>query len=332
MPYLNITEIESALIGLNTAYPSICDLIMLPHVTAEGRTTYAIRLGTAPANSVDTYFLTGNVHGHEWGGSDILINLAADLCAAYTGGTGIGYGGKYYSSSEVNTLMEQINIIIFPCVNPDGRYHSQNNPVLCRKNRNPADSGGDPNSIGVDINRNQDFLWDFNTAFAPGAVNSYLASTNPAYSTYHGNSPGSEAESQNIKYIHDTYTRILWYVDIHSYSEFILYSWGNDELQVTDPTMSFQNPAYNNQRGLIGDDYDEYIPDSDLSSVLALSHAFTRTLGEVRGKYYVAKPSFSIYPTSGTNADYAYSRHFTNPAHSKTLSFTVELGTEFQPP
>jgi murein tripeptide amidase MpaA len=332
MPYLNVTEIESALIALNTAYPSICDLITLPHATAEGRTTYAIRLGTAPANSVDTYFLTGNVHGHEWGGSDILVNLAADLCAAYTGSTGVGYGGKYYSSSEVITIMEQINIIIFPCVNPDGRYYSQNNPGLCRKNRNPADSGGDPDKIGVDINRNQDFLWDFNTAFAPEAINYSLASTNPASGTYHGSSPCSEAESLNIKYIHDTYTRILWYVDIHSYSELILYSWGNDEVQVTDPTMNFENPAYNNQRGLIGDAYDEYIPDSDLSAVLALSHAFTRTLGEVRGKYYVAKPSFSIYPTSGTNADYAYSRHFTNPALSKTLSFTVELGTEFQPP
>jgi RimJ/RimL family protein N-acetyltransferase len=50
---------------------------------------------------------------------------------------------------------------------------------LWRKNRNPAASGG-PNKIGVDINRNQDFLWDFNTAFDPGAVNVFLASSNPA--------------------------------------------------------------------------------------------------------------------------------------------------------
>ena len=332
MPYMNITEIESALIGLAAAYPSICERFPLPNATAEGRTTHAIRLGTAPANSVDAYFLTGNVHGQEWGGSDILVNLATDLCTAYTSGTGVGYGGKYYSSSEVNTLMEQINIIIFPCVNPDGRYYSQNGGGLWRKNRNPANSGGDPSKIGVDINRNQDFLWDFNTAFTPGALNTYVASTDPGHSTYHGSSPCSEAESLNIKYIYDTYTRIRWYVDIHSYSEIILYPWGDDEVQVTDPTKSFQNPAYNHQRGLIGDDYDEYIPDSDLSTVLALSHTFTRTLGEVRGKYYVAKPSYSLYPTSGTNSDYAYSRHFTNPSLTKILGFTVELGTEFQPP
>ena len=92
------------------------------------------------------------------------------------------------------------------------------------------------------------------------------------------------------------------------------------------------NPAYDHQRGLIGDDYNEYIPDGDLLSMITLSQTFTRTLAEVRGKYYVAKPSFSLYPTSGTNSDYAYSRHITNPALSKTLGFVVEWGTEFQPP
>lgn len=336
MPYMNVTEVQSALIGLAAAYPSICELITLPHVTAEGRTSHAVRLGTAAANTVDAYYLTGNVHGEEWGSSDILVNLATDLCEAYSGGTGIGYGGKYFSAGEVKTLMEQINIIIFPCVNPDGRSYSQSGSSgysgLWRKNRNPADSGGDPGKIGVDINRNQDFLWDFNLAFAPAAINSYVASTDPSDSTYHGSSPGSEAETRNINFIHDTYTRIRWYVDVHSYSEDILYTWGDDELQVDDPTKGFQNPAFNHQRGLIGDDYDEYIPDGDLSSLLALSQVFTRCLAEVRGKYYVAKPAFSLYPTSGTNDDYAYSRHLSNPALSKTLGFTVEWGTEFQPP
>src|SRR4029078_716190 len=137
----------------------------------------------------------------------------------------------------------------------------------------------------------------------------------------------SEAETNNINHIHDTYTRIRWYVDVHSHAEDILYVWGNDEVQVTDPTESFQNPVFNHKRGLIGDDYNEYIPDADLSSVLALSQAFTRSLGEVRGKYYVAKPGFALYPTSGTNDDYAYSRHLRNPALSKALSFTVEWGT-----
>src|SRR4051794_3036910 len=188
MLYMNVIEVESALIALSAAHPSICELITLPNLTIEGRTSHAVRLGTQAANTVDAYYLTGGVHAREWGSCEILINLATDLCDAYAGGTGVGYGGKYFSASEVKALIEQINIIIFPCVNPDGRNYSQGSAAtaMWRKNRDPADSGGSASKIGVDINRNQDFLWDFRTAFAPGAVNIYLASDNPVDDTYHG--------------------------------------------------------------------------------------------------------------------------------------------------
>ena len=332
MPYMNVTEVESALIGLAAAHPSLCELITLPNTTVEGRTSHAVRLGTAPAGSVDAYYLTGGVHAREWGSCEILVNLATDLCDAYAGGTGVAYGGKYFSAAEVKALMERINVIVFPCVNPDGRNFSQTASGMWRKNRNTADSGGVASRIGIDINRNQDFLWDFNTAFDPAAVNDYVASTNPGSDTYHGSAPHSEAETRNVLYIHDSFGRIRWYVDVHSYSEDTLYGWGDDEMQLADPDKNFRNPAYNHRRGLIGDDYGEYTPDGDLASLIGLSGAFTRALAEVRGKYYVAKPSFSLYPTSGTNDDYAYSRHFVNSALSKALSFTVEWGTEFQPP
>jgi murein tripeptide amidase MpaA len=331
MPYMNVTEVESALIALAAAYPSICELITLPNLTPEGRTTHAVRLGTQAANTVDAYYLTGGVHAREWGSCEILVNLATDLCDAYAGATGVGYGGKYYAAIEIKALMEQINVIIFPCVNPDGRNYSQTSVPLWRKNRDTVDSGGDPSKIGIDINRNQDFLWDFNTDFAPAAINSYLASSDPTDDTYHGHSAQSEPETQNITYIHDTYTRIKWYVDVHSYSEDILYVWGDDESQISDPSMNFQNGTYNGQRGVLGDAYKEYIPDGDHGTLESLANAFTKSLMEVRGTFYVAKPGFSLYATSGTNDDYAYSRHFVDPSKSKALSFTVEWGTTFQP-
>src|SRR3974390_610142 len=144
MPYMNITEVESALLALAAAHPSICELITLPNLSIEGRTTHAVRLGMQPANTVDTYYLTGGVHAREWGSCEILVNLATDLCDAYAAGTGLGYGGKYFSAAEVKALIERINIIAYPCVNPDGRFFSQNSEPLWRKNRNPADSGGGP--------------------------------------------------------------------------------------------------------------------------------------------------------------------------------------------
>jgi murein tripeptide amidase MpaA len=334
MPYMNVVEVESALIALASTYPAFCQLITLPNLTIEGRTTHAVRLGSKPANIVDAYYLTGGVHAREWGSCEILINVATDLCEAYSGGTGIGYGGKYFSAAEVRALMEQINIIVFPCVNPDGRDYSQASAsqALWRKNRDTAGSGGDPTKVGVDINRNQDFLWDFNTAFAPAAINDYLASTDQTQDTYHGSSPQSEPETLNITYLHDTFHNIKWYVDVHSYSEDILYVWGDDEEQVNDPSQNFMNASYNEKRGLVGDNYSEYIPDDDLATVKSLATAFTTALAEVRGTYYVAKPGFSLYATSGTNDDYAYSRSFKDPSKSKELAFTVEWGTEFQPP
>jgi murein tripeptide amidase MpaA len=332
MPYMNVTEVESALIALASAHSSICELITLPNPTVEGRTSHAVRLGTQPSGSVDAYYLTGGVHAREWGSCEILVNLATDLCDAYAAGTGIGYGAKYYSAAEVKVLVEQLNIIIFPGVNPDGRAYSQTSVSLWRKNRSTIDSGGNASKVGVDINRNQDFLWDFSTAFAPGAINTYLASSDPSVETYHGHGPHSEPETQNINYIHDNYGRIRWYVDVHSYSEDILFVWGDDEMQVSDLNQNFLNATFNHQRGLPGPDYKEYIPDGDLATLTSLAQSFTRSLGEVRGKYYVPKPGFSLYATSGTNDDYAYSRHLVDPSRSKTLSFTVEWGTEFQPP
>jgi murein tripeptide amidase MpaA len=331
MMYLNVDEIESALIGLSNAHPTICQLVQLPNATVEGRVTHAVLLGTQPANAVDAYYLTGNVHAREWGSSDILVNMATDLCDAYATGTGIEYGRKYFSNAEVKALIEQINIIIYPCVNPDGRYYSQNTYALWRKNRNTADSGGVASKIGIDINRNQDFLWNLST-FAPGAQNpSFLGSNNPSDDVYHGHSPVSESETQNINYLHDTYKRIRWYVDVHSYSEDILFVWGDDEMQVNDTNKTFRNTAFDGQRGLVGDGYNEYIPDGDLSTLQALANAFTRSLAEVRGKAYVAKPGFSLYATSGTNDDYAYSRHYVDSSRAKSLAFTVEWGTTFQP-
>jgi Zinc carboxypeptidase len=332
MPYMNVTEVESGLIALAAAHPTICELITLPNLTIEGRTTHAVRLGTQAANTVDAYYLTGGVHAREWGSCEILVNMAVDLCDAYAGGTGVAYGGKTFSAAEVKALMEQMNIIIFPCVNPDGRNFSQTSVPLWRKNRNPASSGGQASKIGVDINRNQDFLWDFATAFAPAAINVYLASSDPAQDTFHGTAPHSEPETENINFIHDTFTRIKWYIDVHSFSEDILFVWGDDESQFSDSNMTFQNASFDGQRGVLGDSYKEFIPDGDLSALQGLAGAFTRSLGEVRGKLYVAKPGFSLYATSGTNDDYGYSRHFADPSKSKALSFTVEWGTEFQPP
>jgi hypothetical protein len=57
-----------------------------------------------------------------------------------------------------------------------------------------------------------------------------------------------------------------------------------------------------------------------------------KAIKTARGAAYDFEQSFSLYPTSGTSDDYAYSRHFVEGANGKILSFTVECGRSFQPP
>ena len=47
----------------------------------------------------------------------------------------------------------------------------------------------------------------------------------------------------------------------------------------------------------------------------------------VQGSVYTVGPSFSLYPTMGTNPEYAYSRHIADPACThKTYGWTIETG------
>src|SRR5215470_8218774 len=118
MSYLNITEVESALANLAATYPSICELVTLPNQSIEGRTCHAVRIGKFAATDRDAVLVTGGVHAREWGSSEICINIAADLCEAYASKTGITYGGKHFAQSEVRSIVEGMNLIIFPDANP----------------------------------------------------------------------------------------------------------------------------------------------------------------------------------------------------------------------
>lgn len=252
---------------------------------------------------------------------------------AYDQNTGLVYGGKNFTQNEIKSLVESVDFIIFPDVNPDGRFHSQTREAMWRRNRNPANSGEVNSCIGVDINRNFDFLWNFPDHFSPLAA--VHTSTDPCSmsQTYRGSAPASEHETKNVVWIFDNFPRIKWYVDIHCHGEKILISWGDDENQSNNPNMNFINPAFDNVRGLEGDSaYKEYIPSGDSTVSLALANTMHEGIKAVRGRNYAVQQAFALYPTSGTSDDYAYSRHMINPSKGKIYGFTIEWGTEFQPP
>jgi murein tripeptide amidase MpaA len=339
MSYLNVAEVDTAVQNLAAAYPALTQLIALPFATVEGRASHALRIGAGAAGSRDVLMVIGGQHAREWGSCEICINFAADLLEAYDTGTGLAYGGKSFTAAQVQGIVDGLHVVVFPLVNPDGRHHSQTADPDWRRNRNPAQSGGSPSCVGVDLNRNYDFLFDFKnrfhpTAYSPANLDRLIVSDDPCDSgqTYHGPSAFSEAETQNVRWLLDAFPRTRWFFDVHSFSELILYSWGDDNNQSADPAMNFGNPAFDGDRGLLGDAaYGEYVPAGDALIARTLAERMRDAIAEVRGKTYTALQSIELYPTSGTSKDYAYARHFVDPSKSKTYAFTIEWGTEFQP-
>ena len=210
--------------------------------------------------------------------------------------------------------------------------------AMWRKNRRPAPAGhNQPSCVGVDINRNYDFLWNYPTYYDPTAP--VQNSTNPCdYQIYIGPSAVSEPETKNAVWMFDKYPNIRYFIDVHSYSEDILYSWGDDDDQTNNPSMNFQNAAYNGKRGIAGDvKYKEYIPTTDKTTAVNLANKMKSAIQAVRGRVYKVEQSMDLYPTAGTSDDYAFGRHFVDNKKAKVYSYTIEWGspsnpTPFHPP
>ncbi len=334
MPYLNVSQVESALNVLSgPPNNTFTQLINLPHSTWEGRSCRALKIAGGPATDrIGVYFI-GCLHAREWGSADILVHFIDRVTDAYHNNTNLTLGGKTFSAAAIKDIVEKLDILIFPQVNPDGRHYSTTADPMWRKNRRPALPGStNPSCVGVDLNRNFDFLWNFSLYFHPSA--GVVNSTNPCDpEIYIGPSAISEPETANVVWLFDNYPNIRFFIDVHSYTEKILYNWGDDQNQITDSSMNFQNSAYNALRGIKDDAaYREYIDACDQDTAIELATRMKNGIQAVRGKSYTAQSSYALYPTAGTSTDHAFSRNFVNRETGKVQSFVIEWGQEFQPP
>jgi murein tripeptide amidase MpaA len=338
--YLNVAEVETAITqAAATANTAFTELITLPHPTWEGRDCQAIRIhNNGKLARTGVYFL-GGIHAREWGSPDICINLIRLLTDAYRNRTGITQGGKSFTAAEITNIVDTLDVVVFPQANPDGRHYSMTVDPMWRKNRRPpgANAPACPNGAGkgpgVDINRNYDFLWDFPTKFSPAAA--VRTSTDPCQEIYRGPAPASEPETSNVIWLLDQYPHIGYLIDIHSFSEDILYNWGDDDDQTADPTMNFNNTTYDGTRGVLDSDpggdptgYREYLPAADRDTLIALSNTMADAIKAAHGRAYTVKSSANLYPTSGTSDDYAYSRNYLDATKTKVLGFTIEWGPQ----
>lgn len=319
--YLSVTGIESCMTYLASTFPSICQLVVLPEASIEGRVSRAVRIAHGAGPTRPGTLVVAGVHAREVVNPDMLAALGLKLCQAYTTNTGITFGGKSYDASIIKILIDQSDIILFPLVNPDGRAYVQapTGDAMWRKNRNP--NLGLPGK-GVDINRNYDFLWS-------SGIGTSSSSTSD---TYKGTGPFSEPEARNVRHLLDAFPNVRMMLDVHSFSQLVLYPWGDDNIQTTNPAMNFQNPVFDGLRGVLGDSaYQEYMPPNDATWYPAHSVRIRDAIAAVRGRMYTAEQSIGLYSTTGTSDDYVFTRHFVDATKHRVRGFVIETGTEFQP-
>ncbi|KAK7425595.1 hypothetical protein QQZ08_007918 [Neonectria magnoliae] len=325
---LSVKEVTSALKGLKKGYPHEVELFDPPFKTFEGRKVPGAVVGDNPR-----VFIMSGLHARERGGPDNVIYFLADLLAARKAGSGISYGSKNYTAEDVETALSA-GIIVLPLTNPDGVAYDQSTDTCWRKNRNTASSSNatDGSDVGVDLNRNYDFVWDYKTAFDSDIADA-PASDDPSSEAFYGTGPASEPETEAVVWTLDQYQNITWFMDLHSYTGSILYAWGDDDAGQEETEQNFVNPEFDGKRGHVGEDppdsvYKEYFTAEDLKTEEDVTSVMVKSMLAAGNVSYDAYPAVGLYPTSGASNDYAMGRYYGKLAcgASRMFGLTLEFG------
>jgi len=163
----------------------------------QGRDMKLVRFRGAGYSSGRTrIFVTFNLHAREW----------------ITGMSGV-YAVEYFIEKlkQDSSYLDGTEVVLMPMANPDGFLYSTRSSRMHRKNM--ANSCSSSNR-GVDLNRNFPAHW-----------NTGGSSSNPCSDTYMGPSAASEPETKVIERVMEEAPMTV-YIDVHSYSELIISSWG----------------------------------------------------------------------------------------------------------
>lgn len=188
---------------LAAAYPSNSEIISAGE-SFEGRDIKGIHIwGSSGKGSQQAVVLHSTMHARDW-----ITTMVAEYTA---------YQLLVSTDSTTAAFKDQYDFYIFPIVNPDGFYYSQNFDRLWRKNRQPTP---DHRCFGLDINRN----WPHKSW-----KQSFGASTSPCSAIYKGSSAGDGVETKALKTHLDSLAAgmgIKLYIDFHAYGQLWMYPHG----------------------------------------------------------------------------------------------------------
>jgi carboxypeptidase T len=140
---------------------------------------------------------------------------------------------NYNTSAEARAIVDNTEMYIVPCVNPDGYIYNHttnsNGGGMWRKNRRlNAD-----NTYGVDLNRNYGYNWGYDN------VGSSNTTTDE---TYRGTSGFSEPEISAVKFFAEHHNFKIA-VNYHTYSNMLIYPWGYQASFLTPDSSLFVSYA-----------------------------------------------------------------------------------------
>ncbi|RYY65625.1 MAG: hypothetical protein EOO12_06510, partial [Chitinophagaceae bacterium] len=225
--YFTYAEMITKMNALASAYPGIVSVFNIG-TSQNGQVTYGVKIsdGVATDESEPEVLFTGLQHAREAIGGTSLIFFAQYLAE------------NYGSDSRIKELVDNREIFIIPCLNPDGYAYnysgaSASYPTtgggLWRKNRRLI-SGS---TYGVDINRNYGIDWG-NCA---GASTSCGSSTS-SQETYYGPSAFSEKETQNVRAF-VTAHHFVAAIDQHCYGPYYSLPFGRPSLHTMSTNDSY---------------------------------------------------------------------------------------------
>ncbi len=263
-------------------YPSICKLESIGQ-THEGRWIYGVKISDNPQidENEPEVLLEAMHHSREW---------ATPQAARYFADTILR---NYSTNPEFRNFVDNYEVWVFPIINVDGYVYDYPNQRSWRKNRQPFGS-----AIGCDPNRNYNGACNGSRmadwgALVPGSQTSHR----PSADVFMG---GYGAWGKEVNALCEFFKQRTFLADIslHSYSELVLWPYGNGEIP----------------------------PDNGI--FVSLGQRMAQQMQKLGGGYYTPEPSSQLYPTNGGSIDwmYGWARHI---GGFPCLSYVFEIGTEF---
>jgi hypothetical protein len=223
--YETVEETFAAAEGFAAAKPQLAQWLDVGDSWAktQGAGGYDLKVlkltNSAVAGDKPKLFVNAAIHAREY--------TTAPLALAFARWLFEGHG----VDADATWILDHHEVHLLLQTNPDGRKRAEAG-LSWRKNANSDYCAG--NSIGADLNRNFGFSWN-----STGGAGS---SGNPCDLTYRGPAPASEPETQAV----EAYIRSIFpdrrgpnkndaapddtqglHIDLHSYSELVLWPWGD---------------------------------------------------------------------------------------------------------